>query len=87
MSDQYEGDTDRITTLDELELSIHFIISDDPIRSIEEYEIHAGMADVIEIPERLVETTKTVTGVDIRSQEVRCGAEIRIVEPGGDWDE
>jgi hypothetical protein len=70
----------RIHTLDELELSVHHTITEPPRRSYEEYEIHAGTADVIEIPESLVEAAKTVTGVDIRSEEIRCGAEIKIVE-------
>jgi hypothetical protein len=74
--------SERVVKLDEVELSVHFRITDDPTRIDAEYEIHAGFADVVEIPTSLVETVKTTTGVDIREESVRCGAEIRIVEDG-----
>lgn len=72
--------SERTDTLDEVELSVHHVVSDDPLMATQEYEIHAGTADVIEIPRELAETVKTVTGVDIQTENIRCGAEIRVVE-------
>jgi len=72
--------SERFETLDELELSVHHTITTDPVRYQEEYEIHAGFADVIEVPVSLVEAAKTATGVDIRTERVRCGAEIRVID-------
>lgn len=80
MTDSQEENSTRVEMLDELELSVHHTIASDPLRTREEYEIHAGFASVVEIPEELVEQAKTVTGVDIREERVRCGAEIRAVE-------
>ena len=80
MSEQSESEADRIDTLDELELSVHHVINSDPLLHPEEYEIHAGFADEIVIPKSLVEKAKTVTGVDIRNERVRCGADIRVVD-------
>jgi len=77
---QAEEGIERIDTLGELELSVHYTIGQNPQRSYEEYEIHAGTADVLQIPKPLVETAYTVTGVDIRDERVRCGAEIQVVE-------
>jgi hypothetical protein len=68
----------RIETLDEVELSVHHTVTDRP-RHSETYELHAGFADVVEVPEQLVERVKTVTGVDIRTERVQCGAEIRVI--------
>lgn len=80
MSEQFKDGTKRIDTVEELELSVHHTIGENALRSDEEYEIHAGTADVLRIPESLVETTYTVTGVDIRNERIRCGADIRVVE-------
>jgi len=77
---QAEEATERIDTLEEMELSVHHTIGENPLRSDEEYEIHAGTADVLQIPKSLVETAHTVTGVDIRDERVLCGAEIQVVE-------
>jgi len=70
----------RIDTLDELELTIHHTVAENPLRSYEEYEVQAGTADALRIPESLVETANTVTGVDIRNEDVRCGAQIEVIE-------
>jgi hypothetical protein len=72
----------RVDTLDELELSVHHTIGKNPLHSYEEVEVQAGAADVLKIPESLIETAYTVTGVDIRDENVRCGAEIEVVEDG-----
>jgi len=71
--------TERVDRLEEIELSVHHIVQEDPIMAMTEYEIHAGTADVVEIPKPLAATVKTVTGVDIESEEIHCGAEIRVV--------
>lgn len=75
-----ESGVDRVDTLDELELSVHYVIGDHPAETIEEYEVHAGFADEIVVPKSLVERAKTVTGVDIRTEDVRCAADIRVVD-------
>jgi hypothetical protein len=77
---QAEESTERIDTPDELELSVHHTIAENPLRSDEMYEIHAGTADVLRIPKSLVETAYTVTGVDIRDKRVCCGAKIKVVQ-------
>jgi hypothetical protein len=79
-SDRSGDGTERIDSLDELELSVHYVIGDHPLETMEEYEIHAGHADEIAVPKSLVERAKTVTGVDIRREEVRCAADIRVID-------
>lgn len=79
MSDRQE---ERVERVDELEISVHHRIRGPDSAGRPEYEIHPGFADVLEVPKRLVEAVKTQTGVDIRTDEVRCGAEIRVVEDG-----
>ena len=80
MSDKDESEVDRVDTVDELEISVNHVVNSDPLLHTEEYEIHAGFADELVVPESLVEQAKTVTGVDIRSDDVRCSAEIRVVD-------
>jgi len=80
MSDESTDISHRIDTLDELELSVHHVIRTNPMRSTKEYESHAGNADEIKIPEKLVEVTKTRTGVDIRIEDIHCGADIQIIQ-------
>jgi hypothetical protein len=41
---------------------------------------HAGAADVIEVPKALAEMAKTVVGVDLRSDNIQCAAEIRVID-------
>jgi hypothetical protein len=79
-SEQSESEVERVDTLDEVELSVHHRIGHHTMVSSKEYEIHAGHADVIEIPRRLAETVKEVTGVDLTVRSVRCAAEIRVVD-------
>ena len=74
-----EEQTTRVERVEELELSVHHCVKEEPIMTTEEYEIHAGFADVLEVPESLVHAVKTQTGVDIRTSAVRCGAEIKVV--------
>lgn len=76
MSDE---DTTRVEQVEELELSVHHRVKERPILTSAEYEIHAGFADVLEVPESLVHAVKTQTGVDIRTVDVQCGAEIKVV--------
>jgi hypothetical protein len=80
MSKQDATDVERVDTLDEVELSVHHQIRYNTMVSSKEYEIHAGHADVIEIPRKLAETVKEVTGVDLTTRSVRCAAEIRVVD-------
>lgn len=80
MNEANERETERVDTVDELELSVHHVINAEPLPHTEEYEIHAGFADELVVSKSLVERVKTVTGVDIRSEDVRCSAEIRVVD-------
>lgn len=70
----------RVERADELELSVHHRVRENALLTDAEYEIHAGFADVLEVPESLVHAVKTQTGVDIRTADIRCGAEVKVVE-------
>jgi len=74
-----DGTTRRVHEMEELEISVHHTVNQ-YVGHTEEYELHAGFADVVEIPKRLVEDAKTATGVDLRDDEVQCGAEIRVID-------
>ena len=80
MSDQSEAAVERVDTVDQLEISVNHVVNSDPLLHTEEYEVHAGFADELVVPKSLVEEAKTVTGVDIRSDDVQCGAEITVVD-------
>ena len=72
--------TERVDTLDELEVSVHHRVKTECRTHEWDYEIHAGTADVIEVPKALAEMAKTVVGVDLQSDNIRCGAEIRVID-------
>ena len=82
MSAETDGERDvrRLDTADDLEISVHHNVRLQHRRHYEEYEIHAGHADVLEVPFALAELAETVTGVDIESDKVRCAAEIRVID-------
>lgn len=80
MNETKERETERVDSVDELEISVHHVVHSGPLRHTEEYEIHAGFADELVVPKSLVEQVKTVTGVDIRTEDVRCSADIRVVD-------
>jgi len=74
-----EPETTRISTVDELELSVHHTVGDGPRSHTTEYELHAGFCDVLYIPADLAADLKTTTGVDIEADSVQCNAAIEIV--------
>lgn len=49
----------RVERADELELSVHHRVRENALLTDAEYEIHAGFADVLEVPESLVHAVKT----------------------------
>jgi len=74
----------RIDTLTELEISAHHTVNQNSIHNQVEYEIHAGGADIIEIPRSLAQEAKEVVGVDLETEYVQCGATIEIIEADDD---
>jgi len=79
-SEQHEAEIDRVDTLDELEVSVHHTVATRHRTHRWEYEVHAGTADVIEVPTALAEMAKTVVGVDLQRDDIRCAAEIRVID-------
>ena len=74
-----EAETTRISTLDELELSVHHTVGDGPRSHTTEYELHAGVTDVLYIPADLADALESITGVNLEHDEIQCGAAIEIV--------
>lgn len=77
MSDR---EVERVDRLDELEVSVHHTVATRHRTHRWEYEVHAGTADVVEVPKALAEMAKTVVGVDLKRDDIRCPAEIRVVD-------
>ena len=75
-----DADTRRVDTVDEIEISTHHTVTTDRRTHHWEYEVHAGHADVLEVPKPLAEMVKTVMGADLESDEIRCAAEIRVID-------
>ena len=78
--EEVEAEVEHVDTVGELEISVNHVVNSDPLLHTEEYEVHAGLADELVVPKSLVEEAKTVTGVDIRNDEVRCSAEITVID-------
>ena len=70
----------RIDHADEIEISVHHEVSTQHRSHRWEYEVHAGHADVLEVPKPLAEMVKTVVGADLKRDNIRCAAEIRVVD-------
>ena len=79
-SEESEAAVERIDKLDDLEISVHHTVRLQHRTHRWEYEVHAGMADVLEIPKPLAEMAKTVIGVDLERDNIESAAEIRVIE-------
>jgi hypothetical protein len=82
VSEQSKTTTERIDTVDDLEVTVHYVMHA-PSKSIydsKEYEIYAGFADEIVVPLSLAKRIKSEVGLDLRHDDFRCAAEVRVVD-------
>lgn len=86
MTDTPKTTTERVDTVDELEMSVHHIMhaGRNSLYDSKEYEVHAGFADELVVPLPLAKRIKSELGLDLCYDDFRCGAEVRVIEESSD---